>query len=92
MEAETRDLPERREKVASAGGELLGAALNLVGELIDTGTSPDPATIDQVRTGLDNCVARDDTGRPQLRITLPNDEALNTLATSLARLLVAQNE
>jgi superfamily II DNA/RNA helicase len=91
VEAETREIAARREKVAAAGGELLGAALHLVGELIDTGREADPATVRELQTGLSKCVERDETGRPQLRITLPSDEALSGLATTLAKLLLAQS-
>lgn len=90
MESETRDIAARREKVAGAGGELLGAALNLVSELIEDGSHPDPSTVNLVRAGLDRCVERDADGRPQLRFTLPDENALNGLATTLAKLLIAQ--
>ncbi len=45
VEAETREIAARREKVAAASGELLGAALNLVGELLDNGHSPAPSVV-----------------------------------------------
>ncbi|HUS39276.1 MAG TPA: DEAD/DEAH box helicase [Pirellulales bacterium] len=90
VESETRDIAARREKVAGAGGELLGAALNLVSELIEDGSHPDPSTVNLVRAGLDRCVERDADGRPQLRFTLPDENALNGLATTLAKLLIAQ--
>jgi len=88
VEAETQKIAAHREKVASAGGELMGAALKLVGELIDTGQQADPKVVDQVRQGLDRCVERDERGRPQLRFTLPDDTAVGALATTLAKLLV----
>jgi superfamily II DNA/RNA helicase len=90
VEAETREIAARREKVAAASGELLGAALNLVGQLIDNGDEPDPAVVEKVRTSLTDCVERDETGRPQLRLTLPNDDALHGLASTLAKLLVSE--
>ncbi len=43
-----------------------------------------------MRAGLDDCVDRDPNGRLQVRFTLPDDEALNGLATTLARLLVSE--
>ncbi len=92
VELEMREIAERRDKVAAAGGELLGAAMKLVGELIDNGTNPDPQTVNQVRAGLDGCIERDADGRPQVRFTLPDDNALNGLATTLAKLLVSGQE
>jgi superfamily II DNA/RNA helicase len=88
VEAETRAIAARREKVAAASGELLGAALNLVGELIDTGHSPAAAIVEKVRTSLAECLERDELGRPQIRVTLPNDQSLQGLAETLAKLLV----
>ncbi len=64
-------------------------ALNLVGELIDNGTEPNPAAVEQVRAGLTECVQRDDQGRLQIRLTLPNENTLDDLAKSLAKLLVS---
>ena len=82
------DLASRREQVASASGELLGAALNLVAQLLDSGQSAPAETVSEIKKNLTECVDRDETGRPQLRLTLPNDSALQTLAETLAKLLV----
>ena len=82
------DLASRREQVASASGELLGAALNLVAQLLDNGQSAPPETVIEIKKNLANCVDRDEAGRPQLRLTLPNDGALQSLAETLAKLLV----
>jgi hypothetical protein len=82
----------RRDKVAAAGGELLGAAIKLLGELVDTDSGPpSPQAVEQLRDGLIHCTDRDPAGRPQLRLTLPDDQALDTLATALAKLLVAKD-
>jgi SNF2 family DNA or RNA helicase len=89
--AETREIAARRNRVAAASGELLGAALKLVGELVDNQSDPDPRVVSQLRSGLESCAERDQTGRMQVRVTLPNDSDLNDLATSLAQLLVAEN-
>src|SRR5690606_27228373 len=81
----------RREKVAAAGGELVGAALSLVAELIDEGPPPKEELVGSLRQGLLECVQRDQAGRPHLRISLPDDAALGKLAESLARLLIAHD-
>jgi hypothetical protein len=80
---------ERRAQVAAAGGELLGAALNLVSQLLNAGQQPEPTVVQAMTTSLSSCVERDDQGRPQLRFTLPDDQALQALAKTLAQLLVA---
>lgn len=79
----------QRERVAAAGGELLGAAFKLIGELI---TPQTPAAIPEevvasVRQGLAACT--DNAEQPRLTITLPNREALEQLSRSLAHLLTA---
>jgi superfamily II DNA/RNA helicase len=86
--------PERRERVAAAGGELLGAVFNFLGELVAKETVPPPAEglVSQVRTRLDECVEQDDAGRPRLTVTLPDRSALDSLAQTLARLMLAGSD
>ena len=92
VESEAREIAARRDRVAAAGGELFGAAMKLVGELVDNGNAPDPDTVNLVRAGLDDCAERDPDGRLQVRLTLPDGDALNGLATTLAKLLVSKQE
>jgi hypothetical protein len=94
LEAEhsAQSMAERRAKVEAAGGELLGAALNLVSQLLDPGSPPEPTMVQAMSTSLQSCVERDEQGRPQLRLTLPNDQSLQDLAKTLAQLLVAQGK
>lgn len=89
VESENRRLAAKRDNVAAAAGELLGAAMNLVGQLVDNDRTPDGAVVQQVRAGLNDCVERDPTGRLQVRFTLPGEDALDGLAATLAKLLVA---
>lgn len=88
--AQTQDVAARRERVAAAGGQLIGAALQMIGELVSTPerSAPDPVVVGKIHTGLSDCLERDADGRPQLRISLPDDNALQQLAQSLAKLLV----
>ena len=90
VEAEVQALAgeKRREQVATAGGQLLSAALSLAGGLAgDPNTAPDPAKADALTSKLGEAIERDEQGRPQLKISLASDEALRDLATTLARLL-----
>ena len=80
---------QRRERVAAAGGELLGAAINLVSELVSSDSSPDPAVVNQVQAGLAGCAERTDEGKMELRFTLEDDSQLQRLATTLAKLIVS---
>lgn len=86
--------PERRERVAAAGGELLGAAFKFLGELVaQQMPSPETATtsplVHELKTGLAGCVEEDAAGRQRLTVTLPDRSALDSLANALAQLLSA---
>jgi len=81
-----------QQRVAAAGGELLGAAFQFLGELIEDGTrnTQPPADLTQnLRNRLAACVQEDEAGRQQLTVTLPNRSSLDRLAESLAKLLAA---
>ena len=85
---------EHRARVASAGGELLGAAFKFLGELVaqqaPAVTAP-PSLVANLRAGLESCVEPDPVGKPRLTITLPDTEALEKLAQTLATLLAVGN-
>ncbi|HWB12604.1 MAG TPA: DEAD/DEAH box helicase [Pirellulales bacterium] len=81
-----------RERVAAAGGELLGAAFKFLGELVtqqEAAPPPPESLVASLRTGLGACVDQDSDGRPRLTVTLPDAGALESLAQTLARLLAA---
>jgi hypothetical protein len=87
------DLDRRahRERVAAAGGELLGAVFNFLGELVsqqEATAPPAPDTVANLKSRLAECVEEEGQGRQRLSITLPNREMLDNLAVTLARLLV----
>jgi hypothetical protein len=93
-EEATRALSEaRRQRVAAAGGELLGAAFHFLGELAGAKDTPPPpaALVENLRAGLDSCVDQDAEGKPRLTITLADTGALEGLAQTLAQLLVLGN-
>jgi hypothetical protein len=89
VETQAVEIARRREQVSLAGGELVGAALKMVGQLIKGSDSPAPApeVVDALHQNLTTCILRDDAGRPELRIRLADEGALRSLAESLARLL-----
>ncbi|APZ95816.1 RNA polymerase-associated protein RapA [Fuerstiella marisgermanici] len=89
VEAEAKRLAEKREKVSQASGSLISAALSLAGELIDSHSekTPSETSVNALAEKLSQCVDRDADGRPQLTISLPNEDALKGLAATLARLL-----
>ncbi len=81
----------RRERVAAAGGQLLSAAFQLLGELLppDQDTAASRHIASQLRASLAECVDHPKGARPTLTITLPDEAALDGLAASMARLLAA---
>ena len=83
------ELMARRERVAAAGGELLGAAFNFLGELMaeHRETPASQQLAGDLRNRLSECVQQDEDGRPRLTVTLPDRAALDKLAESLSRLL-----
>jgi SNF2 family DNA or RNA helicase len=80
-----------RERVAQAGGELLGAVFQFLGELVHEEASPAPPAevVDSLRDRLGECVEQDEQGRQRLTFTLPDPTALEKLAQTLASLLAS---
>jgi hypothetical protein len=79
---------DRRQRIAEAGGQLLAAAVRLLGELLPPpvpGGETPIATL--VRDQLAGALDTDATGRPVLSLTLPDREVLDGIARSLASLL-----
>lgn len=87
-------LSERQQRVASAGGEMLGAVFSFLGELLDDSPEaksmqPAEEVVNRLRESLTGCATEDADGRQQLTVTLPNRDSLNQLANTLARLMVS---
>jgi len=84
-----------RERVAAAGGEMLGAAFHFLGELVAGGQElslPDnDVVVNRVRSQLEQCIEADSDGRPRLTVTLPDRHAVHKLAQTLARLMAASD-
>jgi len=78
----------RRSRVAEAGGRLVAAAFAFLGEMIPQRQPTNGAEqkASEFKTRLDECLERDEQGRPRLTVTLPNEAALESLARSLAAL------
>ncbi len=94
--ADQQRLQQERTRVAEAGGRMLAAAFEFLGEMLPASAgregaagSSDPMTT-ALREQLGRCVEEDEQGRPRLTVTLPGREALDRLAESLGRLLVGR--
>ena len=79
----------RRDRLAAAGGELVGAAFSFLGELLPAGEPTSEATYlgDLFRKQLADCLEEDESGRPTLTVKLPDRSSLDALASALGRLL-----
>jgi SNF2-related domain/Helicase conserved C-terminal domain/SWIM zinc finger len=79
----------RRAQVAEAGGRLVAAAFTFLSEMIPQREPTNGAArmASDFKTRLNECLERDEHGRPRLTVTLPNEAALEDLARSLAALL-----
>lgn len=86
---ETVRLAEQRQKVSEASGQLVSAALSLAGQLLSQQSSApaDANVVSEMTRKLSESLEKDEQGRPQLKITLPDESALKGLAETLARLL-----
>ncbi len=79
---------EQRHRVADAGGKLLGAAFQLLGELLPEGELT-PQTEAMARTfeeQLNNCLTTGEDGQMQLTINLTDSNVVSSLSRSLARI------
>jgi hypothetical protein len=79
----------RREKIASAGGQLLGAALAFIGEMFPKKEETEEALYmaETLKNRLAECLEKDENGRLKMTITLPDESVLNDMARSLAQIL-----
>jgi hypothetical protein len=81
---------QRRERVAAAGGEMLGAVFHFLGELAgnnDNGQPVPDEVVNGVKARLNECVEIDDTGKARLTVTFANQQALDNLAKTLAKMM-----
>ncbi len=79
----------RKEKVAAAGGQLVGAAFAFIGEMFADQSNGEG--LDQMagafKAKLGDCMERTADGRLNMTITLPDEAFLDTMARSLASMV-----
>ncbi len=78
----------RREKIATAGGQLLGAAFAFLGEMFPEKEETERTIqlADTFKKRLSECMDEGEDGELKMTVTLPNKAVLETLAKSLARM------
>jgi hypothetical protein len=79
----------QREKIASAGGQLLGAAFAFIGEMFPKKEETEQTLqiVESLKSRLSECLEKDENGRLKMTITLPDASVLNNMAKSLAQIL-----
>ena len=88
VEREAQGL-RQSERIAQAGGQLLGAAFTFIGEMFPEKEETDK-TIQMAETFKDRlaqCLEKDKDGNLKMTITLPDESVLDNLAKSLARMV-----
>jgi len=90
VEKETEVLA-RKERIASAGGQLLGAAFSFMGEIF-SGRGESEQTIqmaEMFKKQLSDCLEKGEDGGLKMTITIPDETVLNNMARSLAQMASA---
>jgi len=79
----------RKEKVAAAAGELFTSAFNLLDQIMPqrSGDGMLEQKKEAVKTRLQDCLEMDDQGKLELKLKLPNQSALDNIASALAKLI-----
>ena len=79
----------RRQNLAAAGGQLLGAAFQFLGQMLPVQEETDLSrrAADLMKDRLAECMETGEDGQLKLTVTFPDASALETLAGSLARLV-----
>jgi hypothetical protein len=81
----------RKEKVAAAGGQLVGAAFAFIGEIFSGAAETEKmvSLTDAFRAKLNECLEKGEDGRLKMTITLPDESFVSNMAQSLARMAAA---
>jgi len=81
----------RKEKVAAAGGRLMGAAFAFIGEMFSQKEETEETVrmAGMLRNRLSECMEKGADGSLKMAITLPDESVLDNMAKSLAQVLGA---
>jgi hypothetical protein len=79
----------KKEKIAAAGGQLVGAAFAFIGEMFAGQAGDDELEhiAGAFKARLSECLERTEDGRLNMTITLPDETFLDTMARSLASMV-----
>ena len=81
----------KKEKMAAAGGRLVGAAFAFIGEMFSDGddTGQMKTLTDTFTAKLNDCLEKNEDGSLKMTISLPDKDFVNNMAQSLARMALA---
>ncbi len=81
----------RKKKIASAGGQLVGAAFAFIGEMLSGKDESEEATqlAGAFKTKLSDCMEKEEDGSLKMTISIPDEAFLDNMAQSLARMVGA---
>ena len=84
---------QRKEKIQSAGGQLLGAAFSFIGEIFTGKEETEEAAqmTESFKNRLSECLDRGPDGSLRMTITLPDETVLDNFARSLAKMASFQD-
>ncbi|MBC2712293.1 MAG: DEAD/DEAH box helicase [Desulfosarcina sp.] len=90
VEQEARQLA-KKQKVAAAGGQLVGAAFAFIGEMFSTNEESDKVArlTGAFKEKLGECLEKTEDGSLQMTISLPDEAFLENMARSLAHMVEA---
>jgi hypothetical protein len=92
MLAQVEDQAEtlaRKERIENAGGQLLSAALNFIGEMFPKQDETEEITqlTETFEKHLAGCLDKNEKGQLKMTFTLPDESVLHSLARSLAKMV-----
>jgi SNF2 family DNA or RNA helicase len=81
----------RKEKVAAAGGQLVGAAFAFIGEMFSSADETEKIVTltEAFRTKLSECMERNEDGSLRMTISMPDETFVHHMAKSLAQMVSA---
>ncbi|MFH0998408.1 MAG: DEAD/DEAH box helicase [Pseudomonadota bacterium] len=81
----------KKEKMAAAGGQLVGAAFAFIGEMFSSSDETEKivSLTDTFRSKLNECMEKNDDGSLSMLIRMPDDAFVQNMARSLAQMVAA---
>lgn len=88
------ELADQRERVNLAGGQLVEAAFQFIGQMLPTESSSAQTEqlTDHLLEQFERSIETDAQNRPTLKLTFPDQSSLRNIAESMARLMEATNK